>query len=134
MKQMYGSDCKLLPMRPLWNTAPGGRKRRAKWSAKRRCGEQCGAWAGRIKKSIIASERDEAARAACSEEIVLEEVQQLVFVDESSTHTSLTRLYGWAPHDQRAYGQVPRNHGKNTTLVAALTPSGLQAAWTIEGA
>ena len=29
---------------------------------------------------------------------------------------------------------MPRNHGKNTTLVAALTPDGLQAPWTIEGA
>jgi len=46
----------------------------------------------------------------------------------------LTRLYGWAPHDQRATGSVPRNHGKNTTLVAALTPDGLAAPWTIEGA
>ncbi len=60
--------------------------------------------------------------------------QQFVFVDESGTHTALTRLYGWAPHDQRAVGSVPRNHGKNTTLVAALTPHGLQAPWTIEGA
>ena len=60
--------------------------------------------------------------------------QQLVFVDESGTHTALTRLYGWAPHDQRATGSVPRNHGKNTTLVAALTSAGLQAPWTIEGA
>jgi transposase len=46
----------------------------------------------------------------------------------------LTRLYGWAPHDQRATGSAPRNHGKNTTLVAALTAEGLQAPWTIEGA
>jgi transposase len=46
----------------------------------------------------------------------------------------LTRLYGWAPHDQRAAGSVPRNHGKNTTLVAALTPDGLHAPWAIEGA
>jgi transposase len=29
---------------------------------------------------------------------------------------------------------VPRNHGQNTTLVAALTADGLQAPWTIEGA
>lgn len=43
-------------------------------------------------------------------------------------------LYGWAPHDQRATGSVPRNHGKNTTLVAALTPEGLQVPWLIEGA
>jgi transposase len=46
----------------------------------------------------------------------------------------LTRLYGWAPHDQRARGSVPRNHGKNTTLVAALTPDGLREPWLIEGA
>jgi transposase len=58
----------------------------------------------------------------------------LVFVDETGTHIALTRLYGWATHDQRAVGQVPRNHGKNTTLVAALTSQGLQAPWAIEGA
>jgi transposase len=43
-------------------------------------------------------------------------------------------LYGWAPHNRRATGSVPRNHGKNTTLVAALTPDGLQVPWMIEGA
>jgi transposase len=46
----------------------------------------------------------------------------------------LTRFYGWAPHDQRATGSVPRNHGKNTTLVAALAPDGLHEPWLIEGA
>jgi transposase len=29
---------------------------------------------------------------------------------------------------------VPRNHGKNTTLVAALAPDGLHEPWLIEGA
>ncbi len=29
---------------------------------------------------------------------------------------------------------MPRNHGKNTTLVAALAPDGLQVPWLIEGA
>jgi transposase len=29
---------------------------------------------------------------------------------------------------------VPRNHGKNTTLVAALTPDGLHVPWLLEGA
>jgi transposase len=29
---------------------------------------------------------------------------------------------------------VPRNHGKNTTLVAALAPDGLHEPWMIEGA
>jgi transposase len=46
----------------------------------------------------------------------------------------LTRLYGWAPHDQRATGSVPRNRGKNTTLVAALTSEGVHVPWLIDGA
>jgi transposase len=86
------------------------------------------------KKSLAASERDEAARAAWREAVATRDPEQFVFVDESGTHTSLTRLYGWAPHDRRATGAVPRNHGKNTTLVAALTPDGLQTPWLIEGA
>ncbi len=78
--------------------------------------------------------RDEAARAAWREAVATRDPEQFVFVDESGTHTSLTRLYGWAPHERRATGAVPRNHGKNTTLVAALTPDGLQTPWLIEGA
>ena len=50
------------------------------------------------------------------------------------TNIALTRLYGWAPHDHRATGSVPRNHGKNTTLVAALAPDGLHVPWTTRGA
>jgi hypothetical protein len=58
----------------------------------------------------------------------------VVFVDESGTPIALTRLYGWAPQDQRATGSVPRTHGKKTTLVAALTPDGLHVPWMSEGA
>jgi transposase len=86
------------------------------------------------KKSLAASERDEEARTAWREAVATRDAQRFVFVDESGTHTALTRLYGWAPHDQRATGSAPRNHGKNLTLVAALTPTGLQTPWLIEGA
>ena len=86
------------------------------------------------KKTLAASERDEAARAAWRAAVGPRDAAQFVFVDESGTHTALTRLYGWAPHDQRASGAAPRNHGKNVTLVAALTPDGLQVPWLIEGA
>ena len=78
--------------------------------------------------------RDEEARAAWRAAAAQLEAEQLVFVDESGTNISLTRVYGWAPHDQRATGSVPRNHGKNTTLVAALAPDGLHEPWLIEGA
>ena len=86
------------------------------------------------KKSRAASERNEETRTAWREAVAQLDPQQCVFVDESGTHTALTRLYGWAPHDQRATGSVPRNYGTNTTLVVALTPDGLHAPWLIEGA
>jgi transposase len=78
--------------------------------------------------------RDEEARHAWREAVVQLTPEQLVFVDESGTHIALTRLYGWAQHEHRATGSVPRNHGKNTTLVAALAPDGLRTPWMIEGA
>ena len=46
----------------------------------------------------------------------------------------MTRLYGWAPHNQRARGSAPRNHGHNITLVAALAPDGVRVPWMSEGA
>jgi transposase len=86
------------------------------------------------KKTLAASERDEEARAAWRAAAAQLDPEQLVFVDESGTNISLTRVYGWAPHHQRATSSVPRNHGKNTTLVAALAPDGLHEPWMIEGA
>lgn len=59
---------------------------------------------------------------------------QFVFVDESSTNTTLTPRYGRAPKGQRAPGSAPRNYRTNTTVVAALTPDGLQAPMTLAGA
>ncbi|MCA1669583.1 MAG: IS630 family transposase [Thermomicrobia bacterium] len=86
------------------------------------------------KKSLIASERDEAARAAFRAMRAVWEASGLLFIDESGTQTTMTPRYSRAPRGQRAVGSAPRNHGKNTTLVAALTLNGVGAAMTLEGA
>jgi transposase len=58
-----------------------------------------------------------------------------VFIDESGFHTSMTRLRARAPRGERAYGKVPRNRGKNQTLIASITLQGVMgASMTIEGA
>ena len=58
-----------------------------------------------------------------------------VLKDESGFHTSMTRLKARAPKGQRAYGKVPRNRGKNTTLIAAITLEGaMSQPMTVEGA
>ena len=85
------------------------------------------------KKSLIATERDEAARAAWRAEAETLDPTQVVFLDETSTHTSLSRRYARAPRGVRAYGHVPRNHGHNVTLLAALTPDGIGPSMTIAG-
>ena len=60
--------------------------------------------------------------------------ERLVFVDETGTHTRMTPCYARAPRGKRAYGHVPRNHTRNTTLIAALTLDGLDAPMVLEGA
>jgi DDE superfamily endonuclease len=63
------------------------------------------------------------------------DARRLVFVDESGFHTSMTRLRARAPRGKRAYGKVPRNRGKNTTLIAAITLEGaMGTSMTVEGA
>src|SRR5215207_3875992 len=58
----------------------------------------------------------------------------LVFVDECGTHTSMTRLRARAPKGQRAYGRVPRNRGKNTTLLASMGAERMGPCLAVEGA
>jgi transposase len=64
------------------------------------------------------------------------DARRLVFVDESGFHTSTRRLRARAPAGKRAsYGKVPRNRGKNQTLIASITSEGgMGAAVSIEGA
>lgn len=60
--------------------------------------------------------------------------QDYVFVDECGSHIALTPQYAWAPRSERAVGAVPHRRGQNLTLLAALTPAGLTAAMTLDGA
>ena len=46
----------------------------------------------------------------------------------------MTRHRARSPRGQRAVGRVPRNHGPNITLFAALTPQGMGPAMVVEGA
>jgi transposase len=83
---------------------------------------------------LIASEQDPEARAAWWTALAEVTAEQLVFVDESGANITLTPRYGRAPRGARCVGTVPRNWGKNTTLMAAMTLDGIQAAAVIEGA
>lgn len=87
------------------------------------------------KKSPVASERDEEARGLWRWLASRLDARRLVFVDESGFNTSMRRLRARAPKGKRAYGKVPRNRGKNTTLIAAITLEGAMGeSMSVEGA
>jgi transposase len=86
------------------------------------------------KKSKVAQERDEGLRALWRWLVSHFDVRRLVFVDESGMHTSMDRLRSRAPKGLRAYGKVPRNRGKNTTLIASMSLCGMGETMCIQGA
>jgi hypothetical protein len=60
--------------------------------------------------------------------------ERLIFLDECGTHTSLAPLYGYALRGERLCLAVPRNRGKNTTLLSSMSLKGMGPSLTVEGA
>jgi transposase len=62
------------------------------------------------------------------------DAERLVFVDEMGSNTSLAPLHAWAPRGERARcSVVPRNRGKNTTLLASMTSEGMGPCVAVVG-
>ena len=82
-----------------------------------------------------ALERDEWLRAAwramVSESV---EPERFVFVDEMGANISLSVVRAWSRRGERAYCSVPRNRGKNTTLLASMSVEGMGPSLAVEGA
>lgn len=91
-------------------------------------------WAGHEKKTVGAAKRNDERRRIWHQIVRKLDAQRLLFVDETGSNTSMTPRYARAPRGRRAHGLVPRNHGKNTTLVAGLSLDGIVAPMTLEGA
>jgi hypothetical protein len=87
------------------------------------------------KRRVGASEREEFLRAAWRATIAgTTEAERFVFVDECSTNISLRPLYAWSRRGERAHCSAPRNWGKNLTLLASMTLSGMGPSLAVEGA
>lgn len=63
-----------------------------------------------------------------------EDFTRFVFVDETSTNLTYSRRYGRAPAGKRVDQAVPLRTGPTVTLIAALTPAGLGALLSVDGA
>jgi len=86
------------------------------------------------KKTLAASERKEEERREWEEKAKHLDARKLVFLDESGSNIALTRLYGRAPKGKRARGSIPRNRGKNMTVISCLTFDGLGESLILDGA
>jgi hypothetical protein len=73
-------------------------------------------------------------RSAWRAELGRIDAERLVFVDEMGAHTSLAPLYAYAPVGERAFFEIPRNRGKNTTLLTSLHAGGMGPSMAVEGA
>jgi len=83
-----------------------------------------------------ALERDEWLRAAWRVTLThaTDYSKRLVFVDEMGANTSLSPLHAWSRRGERARCAVPRNRGKNTTLLASMSVEGIGPSLAITGA
>jgi transposase len=59
---------------------------------------------------------------------------RLIFIDESSAKTNLTRLRGRSERGQRVHGLAPHGHWNSTTVIGAMRMDGSTACMAIEGA
>ena len=86
------------------------------------------------KRSVGASERDEFLRAAWRSLVAREiDAERLVFVDEMGANISLAPVYAWSRRGERAFASVPRNWGKNVTLLASMSLEGMGPCLAVEG-
>jgi transposase len=122
------SDATLAEHCQFWEAIHGAQVSSATMSRAIRCLN----WTHK-KKTIHASEQNEADRAAWRAQAKMLEASKLVFIDECGSNIALTRLYARSPKGERVYGSVPRNRRANITLLAALSIQGMGEAFILEG-
>lgn len=60
--------------------------------------------------------------------------ERVVFIDETSVKTNLTRQRGWSPRGARLVMDAPFGSWGTQTLIAGLSADALIAPWVIKGA
>lgn len=55
-------------------------------------------------------------------------------MDETGSNIAMTRRYGRAPKGVRVHDRVPKNFGRNVTILGTLSAQGLEAVMTVDGA
>ena len=98
-------------------------------------------WALRTKKTLVATERRRAKVAKQRDDwfkhrvpAVSAQPERVVFIDETSVKTNLTRQRGWAPRGDRLVMDAPFGSWGTQTFIAGLSAGAMVAPWGIKGA
>ncbi len=98
----------------------------------------CTGWASATKKSLRASEqrradirRDRHLWITRRRPFFNRALSRLVFIDETSTNTKLTKRTGWAPRGERYRTHAPFGAWTTQTFIAGLRCHGLTAPWIV---
>ena len=96
------------------------------------------AWGSVIKKTLQASEQQRADVRQAREmwmgrrkRFFNKALARLVFIDETSTNTKLTKRTGWAPKGERFRTHAPFGKWQTQTFIAGLRCHGLVAPWIV---
>jgi transposase len=118
----------------LWRRCTSARFR----AVARRCSGFLSAMASLLKKVLHASEQERADVARARRRWIgkqgLLDSTHLVFIDETSVNTSMTRSFGRGLRGERVIGHVPFAVWKTLTFVAALRCDRMTAPMMIKGA
>lgn len=98
---------------------------------------QLNKWNLTLKKTLRASEQEredvKTERIAWKETQPGLDVGALVFIDETSANTQMTRARGRSPKGARCHASVPGGHGKTTTFIAGLRVNAVTAPMVLDG-
>ena len=107
-------------------------------SARRRSGGSSNATGSPSKKSLHAAEQGRPDVAAARRRFIVRQPaldpKHLIFLDETSATTKMTRTHGRCLRGQRLLDPVPHGHWKTSTLVAGLCLTGITAPYVMDGA
>jgi len=105
-----------------------------------RCHPFCAGQDFVIKKTLVATARNRADVRhkrhiwQKKQRLMRTEPYRLVFIDETSTKTNMTRMYGRSPKGKRLEAEAPYGHWKTQTFIAGLRHDGITAPWVLDGA
>jgi transposase len=101
-------------------------------------GVSCTAWGSARKKTLRASEQQRPDIREARElwinrrkRFFNKALARLIFLDETSTNTKLTKRTGWSPKGERYKTHAPFGGWKTQTFIAGLRCHGLVAPWIV---